>query len=231
MIGKEVPLVQRREAAGSCSGCPMLRGATQPPTRGGFSLAAPTGHASDVRSAIEQGTMPRLASCVMDEREIFTFLFCLAETSRDPEGVVASCLMRDGELMASSASSDDGRQHAEYLVVQQLRDNEISVDERCVLYTTLAPCSDVSTVNDGRDCTTILLDAGVRHVVFAADDLEHSKNSQARFQATGGTCRQINDGELVRRAVQVFNSSISRDLPCLLLPRARQLESPPDEPG
>ena len=167
----------------------------------------------------------------MDEREIFTFLFRLAETSRDPEGVVASCLMRDRELLASSASSDDGRQHAEYLVVQQLRDNRISVDERCVLYTTLAPCSDVSTVNDGRDCTTILLEAGVRHVVFAADDLEYSKSSQARFQAAGGICRQINDRELVRRAVQVFNSTISRDLSRLFLPRERQLESPPDEPS
>jgi len=55
-----------------------------------------------------------------DEREIFTFLFSLAETSKDPEGVVAACLLRDGQLLASSTSSDDGRYHAEYLVVQQL---------------------------------------------------------------------------------------------------------------
>jgi pyrimidine deaminase RibD-like protein len=224
-----------RKTAGSCnSGSPVLRWTVRPPPiegRFGFGLAASAGRASDAWSVIEQGTTPCLASCVMDEREIFTFLFRLAETSRDPEGVVASCLMRDRELLASSASSDDGRQHAEYLVVQQLRDNRISVDERCVLYTTLAPCSDVSTVNDGRDCTTILLEAGVRHVVFAADDLEYSKSSQARFQAAGGTCRQINDRELVRRAVQVFNSTISRDLSRLFLPRERQLESPPDEPS
>jgi pyrimidine deaminase RibD-like protein len=195
-----------RKTAGSCnSDSPVLRWTVRPP--------------------------PIEGSCVMDEREIFTFLLRLAETSRDPEGVVASCLMRDRELLASSASSDDGRQHAEYLVVQQLRDRRISVDERCVLYTTLAPCSDMSTVNDGRDCTTILLEAGVRHVVFAADDLEYSKSSQARFQEAGGTCRQINDRELVRRAVEVFNSTISRDLSRLFLPRERQLESPPDEPS
>ena len=159
-----------------------------------------------------------------DEQEIFTFLFSLAETSKDPEGVVAACLLRDGQLLASRTSSDDGRYHAEYLVVQQLREHGIIADERCVLYTTLAPCSDVSAVNDGHDCTTSLVEAGVRHVVFAADDPEYGKSAKVRFRAVGGTYRQVDDRELVRRAARLFNATISRDLPSLYLPRDRKLE-------
>jgi pyrimidine deaminase RibD-like protein len=158
-----------------------------------------------------------------DEQEIFTFLFGLAETSKVPEGVVAACLLRDGRLLASSASSDDGRYHAEYLVVQQLGEHGTTADERCVLYTTLAPCSDVSVVNDGRDCTTSLLEAGVRHVVFAADDPEYAKTAEARFRAAGGTYRQIADRKLIRRAAQLFNATISGDLSGLHLPRSSKL--------
>lgn len=159
-----------------------------------------------------------------NERDIFTYLFRLAETSMDPEGLVAACLMRDGQLLASSASSDDGRCHAEYLVVRGLREQGITADERCVLYTTLAPCSDVSAVNDGRDCTTSLLDAGVRHVVFAADDPEYGKGAESRFRAAGGSCRQVDDEKLVWRAGQLFNATISRDLSGLYLPRKRKLD-------
>ena len=158
-----------------------------------------------------------------DEQEIFTFLFSLAETSKDPEGVVAACLLRQGQLLASSASSDDGRYHAEYLVVQQLREDGIIADKRCVLYTTLAPCSDVSAVNDGGDCTTSLLEAGVRHVVFAADDPEYAKTAEIRFRAIGGTYRQIADRKLVRRAARLFNATISGDLSGLYLPRRGKL--------
>lgn len=158
-----------------------------------------------------------------DEQEIFTFLFSLAETSKDPEGVVAACLLRKGQLLASSASSDDGRYHAEYLVVQQLREDGIVADDQCVLYTTLAPCSDVSAVNDGRDCTTSLLEAGVRHVVFAADDPEYAKTAEIRFRAIGGTYRQIADRELIRRAARLFNATISGDLSGLYLPRQGKL--------
>lgn len=158
-----------------------------------------------------------------DEQEIFTFLFRLAKTSKDPEGVVAACLLRQGLLLASGASSDDGHYHAEYLVVRQLREHGIVADKRCVLYTTLAPCSDVSTVNDGRDCTTSLLEAGVRHVVFAADDPEYAKTAAIRFRAIGGTYRQIADRKLIRRATQLFNATISRDVSGLYLPRRGKL--------
>lgn len=158
------------------------------------------------------------------EQDIFTYLFRLAETSTDPEGVVAACLLRDGQLLASSASSDDGRYHAEYLVVRQLRERGITADERCILYTTLAPCSDVAAVNDGRDCTTSLLEASVRHVIFAADDPEYGKSAKVRFEAAGGSYRQVEDQALVRRAARLFNATISRDLAGLYLPRERKLE-------
>lgn len=159
-----------------------------------------------------------------DDEEVFAFLFDLAKVSKDPEGVVAACLLRDGQTLASSASSDDGRYHAEYLVVQQLREHGLVADERCVLYTTLAPCSEASMINDGHDCTTRLLEAGVRHVVFAADDPEYAKTTEARIRAIGGTYRQVGDREIIQRAIRLFNATISRDLSGLHLPRKRKLE-------
>jgi len=160
----------------------------------------------------------------MTEREILEFLFELGKTSRDPEGVVAACLVRQGQILAASASSDDGRYHAEYLVVRQARERGVTVDDTCVLYTTLAPCSDMPAVNDGRDCTTCLLEAGIRHVVFAADDLEYGTAAASRLRGAGATYRQVDDRELVRRAAELFDSTLTRPLGSLHLPRARRLD-------
>lgn len=163
----------------------------------------------------------------MTEREILEVLFALGKTSHDPEGVVAACLVRHGQVLAASASSDDGRYHAEYLVVRQAKEGGVTIDDACVLYTTLTPCSDASAINDGRDCTTCLLEAGIRHVVFAADDPEHATAATSRLRGAGVTYRQVDDEDLVRRAAELFNSTLTRPLGILHLPRSRKLGADP----
>lgn len=163
----------------------------------------------------------------MTDREIFDYLFALGKTSRDPEGVVAACLVRQGQILAASASSDDGRYHAEYLVVRQARERGVTIDDTCVLYTTLAPCSDMPAINDGGDCTTCLLEAGIRHVVYAAADPEYGTAATSRLPGVGATYRQVDDGELVRRAAELFDSTVTRPLGSLRLPRARKLGAGP----
>lgn len=159
----------------------------------------------------------------MDEAAIFERLFEVARTSKDPEGVVAAALVRDGGILAACASSDDGRFHAEYLVVRRAIDDGIPIDAVCVLYTTLIPCSDLPAANDGADCTTCLLEAGVRHVVFAALDPEHGVAARGRFERAGGACRQVGDPRIVDRARELFNATLLRDLSTLRLPRSAGL--------
>lgn len=159
----------------------------------------------------------------MDDTAIFERLFDVARTSKDPEGVVAAALVRDGIVLAACASSDDGRFHAEYLVVRRALDGGLPIDAACVLYTTLIPCSDLPAANDGADCTTCLLEAGVRHVVFAALDPEHGVAARARFERAGGTCRQVGDPGIVERARDLFNATLLRDLSALRLPRSAGL--------
>jgi pyrimidine deaminase RibD-like protein len=159
----------------------------------------------------------------MNEATIFDVLLDLARTSEDPEGVVAACLVRDGMVLEASASSDDGYFHAEYLVVGRAAVRGIAIDERCVLYTTLEPCSGLPVVNDGIDCTTCLLEIGVRHVVFAARDPEHSTAAQVRFEEAGASYRQVEDPRIIERAVHLFNATLRRDLSSLRLPRRSKL--------
>lgn len=35
----------------------------------------------------------------MTDREIFEYLFAIAKTSKDQEGVVAACLVKDGRIL------------------------------------------------------------------------------------------------------------------------------------
>ena len=50
----------------------------------------------------------------MTEKEIFDYLFKIAKTSKDQEGVVAACLVKDGQSLAGSPSADDSIRHAEF---------------------------------------------------------------------------------------------------------------------
>lgn len=111
----------------------------------------------------------------MNDKEIFRHLLEAAKSTNDPEGAVAACLVNDGKILVSSASSDDGIFHAEYLVLQKSRQKNVIIDDKCVLYTTIEPCSDSLNANDGIDCATIIIEAGIKSVVYAADDRNIAK--------------------------------------------------------
>ena len=126
----------------------------------------------------------------LTEKEIFHHLFEIAKTSKDPEGVVAACLVKDKRIFVISPSSDDSIYHAEFLVVKKAKESGIPIDNECILYTTLEPCSDLPAVNDGIDCTTCLLDAGVKMIVYGANDPEYSKAAGNRFRKAGVNYRK-----------------------------------------
>lgn len=159
----------------------------------------------------------------MNQREIFRKLFDIAKTSKDPEGVVAACLVKDWEILVSSPSAEDGIRHAEDLVIEKARKAGIKIDQSITLYTTLEPCSYRSPQNRVEDCTTIIINAGIKNVVFAAPDPEYSKDARNRFLAAGVDYKQIKEKDIIRKSIELFNSTIKIPLTSMGLPRKKRL--------
>lgn len=162
----------------------------------------------------------------LEDGEVFHRLFNLAKTSKDPEGAVSACIVKANEIIVASASADDGIRHAEDLVIEKAKREGVTVDRKMILYTTLEPCSYRSPQNRVFDCTTIIINSGIKNVVFAAKDPEYGKDTKIRFDKAGIRCRQVKDKILIREATILFNSTIKIPFTSMGLPRKKAL---PDE--
>lgn len=143
----------------------------------------------------------------MTEQEIFERLFQLASASKDPRGVVAAALVRQGEIVAESASSDDGRYHAEYLVLKQIQQRDLEIQKDDILYTTVQPCSHRNFDGKGADlfdCTTIILGMGVNNVVYGSRYDEGYEETLSRFVGGGSKLVQVEDQSIQDRCSQIF---------------------------
>ena len=142
----------------------------------------------------------------MTEQEIFDRLFEIAPQSNDTDGVVTSCLVRDDEIIAEAVSA--GVEHAEYMLLQKLKEEATEILPTDIIYVTLQPC-DRRSPGPGEllgDCTTNVTKAGIKHVVYAST-YPKSEKSLERFAEAGISVRQCEDAETVRRAVELFNST------------------------
>ncbi len=146
----------------------------------------------------------------MNEKEIFEMLFAEALRSKDPRGVVAACIIDDGEVLALAASGDDGYSHAEDIMLAELANIGMNVPPTATLYATLEPCS---RRTDPRmlDCVTQIISSRVMHVVFGARDPKQSDDTQKRLAAAGISLRQISDPAIIARCAETFNNSVTPD--------------------
>lgn len=98
----------------------------------------------------------------MKEEEIFEHLFAIASQSKDTDGVVTSCLIRGGEIIADAVSA--GLEHAEYELIKKLGVEGIAVLPDDILYVTLQPCDRRSTPEGEAlgTCTTNVIKAGIK---------------------------------------------------------------------
>lgn len=147
----------------------------------------------------------------MTEKEIFEYLFSISCKSNDTKGVVVSGLVRDGKILAEGVSDNSGV-HSEYAVLQQLNTIGESVRLEDIFYTTVEPCGKRTPGGRGEkmgDCTTNLIKAGVKKVVYAAADPDASKDSRQKFIDAGVDLRQTLDKEIIQKAVKLFNSTNS----------------------
>jgi len=145
----------------------------------------------------------------MSEQEIFQHLFSISSRSDDVRGVVASCFVRDGKILVDAVSNNEGI-HSEYALLLEMKKINISVQPGDIVYTTVEPCGKRTPGGIGErygDCTTNLIESGVKHIVYAAGDPDASNSTRHKFSDAGVILEQIPDKDTVNLAVQLFNST------------------------
>lgn len=152
----------------------------------------------------------------MTERDIFNHLLIIATQSKDTDGVVTCCLVRDGEIVLDAVSA--GIEHAEYKLIKKAKERSFEFAENDVLYVTLQPCDSRTPGGGGEplgDCTTNTTNAGIKNIVYGAT-YPKSINSLNRFAEAGVSIRQVADTDIVRECAELFNSTnqdLSKHIP------------------
>ncbi len=146
----------------------------------------------------------------MTEQETFEHLFEVAKTSKDTRGVVAAALVERGKILVSCPSSHDGVEHAEYRVLQEAAKRGIRIHNQHFLFVTVVPCGKRNPKGKGAilgDCTTNIIRAGIQQVVYGIPDPDASSGVEERFVSAGVTLSQINDKEIIKRTLKLFNNT------------------------
>ena len=146
----------------------------------------------------------------MTDEQIFEHLFETAAKSNDPRGIVSACLVKDGEIIASAASSDDGMRHAEDILLELARKENIRISSEVSLYSTLEPCTK-RTNPTLRDCTSLVIESGITKVIYGASDPDHSEVGKQRFSEAGVSLVQITNPPIVKRCAEIFNDSVTEE--------------------
>lgn len=146
----------------------------------------------------------------MNEREIFEKLFELGRNSRDPDGIVAAGLVKNGLILVASPSADNGIRHAEDLVIEQAREKNIPIGERTILYTTVEPCTFRNPAKKMTDCATLIINAGIKKVVFASHDPRYKHDSEKRLRDAGVDIRPVEDKEIAKKSLDLYHTNFKK---------------------
>lgn len=146
----------------------------------------------------------------MTDEQIFGNLFETAAKSKDPRGIVSACLVKDGEIIASAASSDDGVRHAEDILLEIAHSKNIQISDEVILYSTLEPCT--KRTNPAlRDCTSLVIKSGITKVIYGASDPDHSEIGKQRFRDAGVNLVQTTNPSIIKRCAEIFNDSVTEE--------------------
>ena len=123
--------------------------------------------------------------------------------------MVTSCFVRDGAILADAVSTNEGV-HSEYALLQRLSEKGISITDTDTVFTTVEPCGHRTPNGPGErmgDCTTNLINAGVKHIVFATADPDASVNTRHKFRDAEVGLRQTSDSRTIVEATRLFNAT------------------------
>lgn len=143
----------------------------------------------------------------MIEREIFETLFKTAKASKDPRGTVASCLVQNDTILLCVASADDGIRHSEDLLLEKIKESGITITNDQIIYCTLEPCVKRSRP-EMKDCTTLLIESGIKNIVYGARDPEHSEIARQCFSDARILLKQTEDKEIIKECASIYNESV-----------------------
>jgi pyrimidine deaminase RibD-like protein len=142
------------------------------------------------------------------QKQIFEHLSEIAQRSKDPRGAVSACLVKNNEVIASAASSDDGLRHAEEILLEIVRAENITITPEIILYSTLEPCTKRTNI-ELKDCTSLIIESGISKVVYGASDPDHSEINKRRFSERGISLEQVSNPLIIKRCAEIFNNSVA----------------------
>ncbi len=147
----------------------------------------------------------------MNDNEIFNHLFNIATLSDDMNGVVTACLVRGNQIIAEGYSNNQGI-HAEYAVILEIRRKNIKIEDGDILYTTVIPCGKRTPGGQGEkygDCTTNIINSGIKNIVYGADDVDASSDVEKRLGEAKITIRKVEFAEVCEQSKSIFNSTVT----------------------
>ena len=124
--------------------------------------------------------------------------------------------VRDGSILASAVSSDNGVYHAEQRLFESLLVQEITIEPNDILYTTVEPCSVRTTESGPADDVTQIITAAVKNLVFAvASPTYGGEEARTRLSEAGVSWRQLNDARMVEEIAITFNNTLDTKNPAV----------------
>ncbi len=147
----------------------------------------------------------------MTDREIFNELFRIAKSAKLNHGAVSACLVRNGEVLAITTSSDSPNRHAEDLLLEKIEKENIPLQKEDILYVTIEPCGERTRGGGGEqfgDCATKIINSKVKKIVYAVPDPHYSQKVAERFGVAGVSSCQVDDENIVNVARQIFNETV-----------------------
>lgn len=146
----------------------------------------------------------------MNDREMFDRLIEMAKNSKDPDGVVVAGLIEDGKILFALPSADDGIRHAEDMVIEQVKAKNIKIGESTILYTTVEPCTFRNPAKKMTDCATLIINSGIKNVVFSIHDPKYQHNSEEKLRNAGIDIRQVEDEEIKRKSLELYSRNFKK---------------------
>jgi pyrimidine deaminase RibD-like protein len=150
----------------------------------------------------------RFENHTLNDKEIFGALLDLGEKNLGFDGVVTACIVRKGKILFIAPSIIEGVIiHAEQNVLGFMYRNSIPVKPTDTLYTTLEPCSGrFDSTGGAPDCTTLIIESGIKNVVYGASDPVQTLLTHKRFAVANINVRQTRDRDSIERSKELFNS-------------------------
>jgi pyrimidine deaminase RibD-like protein len=146
----------------------------------------------------------------MTEPEIFAHLLERTKEIAHSIGPVTSCFVRNGEIIVEGVT-DEKSVHSEYALLREIKNAGITIMPDDIVYVTVEPCGKRRPGGLGEqmgDCTTNLLVAGVKRLVYGAQDPDASETTRHKYADAGCEFRQIDDKSIINACAIVFNSTM-----------------------